>query len=863
MASSSRFEQMFVQATETERGPYPYQVRFACERELSQLLKIPTGLGKTATVVLGWLWRRRFADEEIRKGTPRRLVYCLPMRVLVEQTFENVVRWLERLGLLAGQAEWAEGRGRRLRRYRVDMEASVSGWAAQQGVSGGTIPVWMLMGGETVQNWDWYPEREAILIGTQDMLLSRALNRGYVASRNRWPVEFGLLNNDCLWVFDEIQLMGSGLATTAQLEAFRQNFWPPAHPCQSVWMSATLDPNWLRTVDFDPGRLRAMELQHQDLLLQEVRRRMEAQKPIAKAHHPLTEPGGLAGEILDAHRPGARTLVVVNTVRRARELYSAIQKSLKKAADRPDLVLIHSRFRPPDRQRVVERLLAEPGPRGTIVISTQVVEAGIDVSATTLFTELAPWASLVQRFGRCNRAGRDADAQVFWIDIPGGNKAKEAAKPYALKDLELAREHLDQCSQVGPAYLPHIELPYQHQHVIRSKDLLELFDTTPDLAGNDIDIDRYVREVEASDVYVFWRDWDANQKPEESGPQRGELCPVSVEEFRSFLKGKKQGASPLAYRWNFLETAWDPADAEAIYPGQVYLLHASAGGYMAETGWDAKATDAVPPLTVAEEAASPEANEADSDSQVDRWQSIAEHTEQVCQQLEAILQIVPINEEADALRLAARWHDRGKAHPAFIAKLTAEALATPEARQILSGLGGQIAKAPPAHWRARLAPSAVWDPHDGRRRHFRHELASALALLMLPEESASAELRDLAAYLVAAHHGKVRLSIRSLPNEFPPPEPFQRFARGVWDGDTLPATALGDGVIAAEVRLSLEPIELGLCQSPPFTHQPSWAERMLRLRDSLGPFRLAFLEALLRAADWRASHAQHVWQPST
>ena len=42
------------------------------------------------------------------------------------------------------------------------------------------------------------------------MLLSRALNRGYAASRARWPVQFGLVNNDCCWVLDEVQLMGPG-----------------------------------------------------------------------------------------------------------------------------------------------------------------------------------------------------------------------------------------------------------------------------------------------------------------------------------------------------------------------------------------------------------------------------------------------------------------------------------------------------------------------------------------------------------------------------------------------------------------------------------------------------------------------------
>lgn len=48
------------------------------------------------------------------------------------------------------------------------------------------------MGGEeTDLDWDVWPEKPAILIGTQDMLLSRALNRGYGMNRYRWPMHFG------------------------------------------------------------------------------------------------------------------------------------------------------------------------------------------------------------------------------------------------------------------------------------------------------------------------------------------------------------------------------------------------------------------------------------------------------------------------------------------------------------------------------------------------------------------------------------------------------------------------------------------------------------------------------------------------
>ncbi len=82
----SRYREFFVTATGIEKGPYPYQERLAVGEEqrsfeLPELVDVPTGLGKTAAIVLAWLWRRRFHENlKVRKATPRRLVYCLPMR---------------------------------------------------------------------------------------------------------------------------------------------------------------------------------------------------------------------------------------------------------------------------------------------------------------------------------------------------------------------------------------------------------------------------------------------------------------------------------------------------------------------------------------------------------------------------------------------------------------------------------------------------------------------------------------------------------------------------------------------------------------------------------------------------------------
>ncbi|MBL8746055.1 MAG: CRISPR-associated endonuclease Cas3'', partial [Phycisphaerae bacterium] len=242
-------------------------------------------------------------------------------------------------------------------------------------------------------------------------------------------------------------------------------------------------------------------------------------------------------------------------------------------------------------------------------------------------------------------------------------------------------------------------------------------------------------------------------------------------------------------------------------------------------------------------------------SRTSRWQTIAQHTDDVCRELDSILKLVAMSDrETAGLRAAARWHDWGKAHPIFQDAVKADG------RPVDLAASRFVAKAPGRRKdrTGAIVEAGFWTRYA--RTHFRHELASALAVLQKTVPLADAD-RDLVAYLIAAHHGKVRLSIRSFPDENRPrveggtAQPQKRFARGVWDGDVLPEADPGGGVKAPAVTLSLEPMELGLCESPPFTGQPSWIERTLRLRDGIGPFRLAYLEAVLRAADERASAA--------
>ena len=142
-----------------------------------------------------------------------------------------------------------------------------------------------------------------------------------------------------------------------------------------------------------------------------------------------------------------------------------------------------------------------------------------------------------------------------------------------------------------------------------------------------------------------------------------------------------------------------------------------------------------------------------------------------------------------------------------------------------------------------------------KTKNFRHELASALALL----DDAAADLVDiptddhfLVVYLTAAHHGRVRMSLRAMPND----ENGRVF--GIKDGDVLPAVSIGDHVVPTSVLMPSRYTGLGLDSDG----VRPWRERTDELLERFGPFALALLESVVRLADWKASSAPSEGLPS-
>ncbi|ASJ02840.1 hypothetical protein A3L09_05995 [Thermococcus profundus] len=116
----------------------------------------------------------------------------------------------------------------------------------------------------------------------------------------------------------------------------------------------------------------------------------------------------ILAEIIHEAQGGKNIIVKVNTVRKAQHVFLQIKEFVKKKGINIEVNLFHARFIAEDRKGKLEEVkqgdTRNPNcKRGIILVSTQVIEAGVDISYDKMYTEVQPLDSLVQSAGRINR----------------------------------------------------------------------------------------------------------------------------------------------------------------------------------------------------------------------------------------------------------------------------------------------------------------------------------------------------------------------------------------------------------------------------------------------------------------------------
>jgi CRISPR-associated endonuclease/helicase Cas3 len=904
----------FFRAATGGLAPYRWQSLVAL-RGLPEILAVPTGLGKTE-VALAWAWRL-LVD---RQNEPLHLVVCLPMRSLVTQTV------------------------RRLKTYFDTLKAATPDV---------DVGVYQLMGGAVEDEWVRKPDEPWVLVGTQDQLLSRALNRGYAMSRFEWPVHFGLLNNDCRWLIDEVQLMGPGLWATAQLDWMRRKRFRPLKPCLTTWMSATVGTSFLSTTDRKQDRLATLSPE-QVALEEKLRAALDgdeglawwrqAGRPVAwwqaEAPGPKTSksrkksaprsaaitPEAIAEVVMREHLGGTLSLVICNTVDMAREVFRALSPTYK--------VLLTSRFRREDRARHEQRLLDFDANRkagelledhpGLICVSTQVIEAGVDISAHRLWTELAPWPSMLQRLGRLNRKGDDRGARAWIWETPkeGGGKKFERVGPYEATDIECAKKLMNAFAPLSQAkpfaeaidelnakYQPEVSNALQPKPspLPRALDVHGLFSTERDVHGGFTDVGEFVRGTDPDlDLTVFWRDWSGDTPPhgeDLDGPLLApakEGCPVSFRRVQKMMESTRA----KAWLWDDEADRWMRVNHWDIRPGMLVMLKRDAGGYDPIEGWTGDTSNVLAEVPRAGRGAT---LRDDAWTEFGYWSKLEDHLKDARGEAEKLCESLSLTGDTRTAVVEASWHhDLGKAHPQWQAALPDRsgipgALLAKSPRVVAADVAGDVSAVRSAVTRLRPQAHALPDEASRRRREdvvrlrwaiddklseseleslrdcpgvrwighlqfrpgLRHEVASALAMWRKYRDSDTKPYPALAVYLAATHHGKARtvlrsttregddvFGVRSTPstlvignNQWPLDFSIAKDgAEGRWEGDEFVLTGHGWTGLVADLLGPWRPEEKSDAGVVPGTEPRQ-----------LGPFTLAYLEALVRIADWRAS----------
>lgn len=389
--------------------PFPWQQRLLTrflEGDVPRALDIPTGLGKTSVMAI-WLVARALGAP-----VPRRLVYVVDRRAVVDQA-TTIALALKQL---------------------VDEQAdlkSALGLGARSGPSGHerSLPISTLRGAH-VDNREWLedPSAPAIVVGTVDMVGSRLLFEGYGVSWKMRPYHAGLLGADALLVIDEAHLVPP---FERLLEAVASAKARSLGPIPEVARFVP-DVRLLSLSATGKHTAGALTLDDADRAHPAVAQRIQAKKVLV-LRAPVSK-GELAPALAKeadalARQAGAPQRVVVFCDTRDDAVKVAVQlEKLQKGA--PIELFVGGR-RVHERQKLEEWLrrhgflAGSPSPAKTaFLVCTSAAEVGVDLDADHAVTDVVAWERMVQRLGRVNRRG-NVSAQVVLVPLEGKERAPE------------------------------------------------------------------------------------------------------------------------------------------------------------------------------------------------------------------------------------------------------------------------------------------------------------------------------------------------------------------------------------------------------------------------------------------------------
>ena len=385
-------------------SPLPWQQalseRFASgANHIPSRCDLPTGLGKTSVVAI---WLIALANNP--GSIPRRLVYVVNRRTVVDQTTEEV----EKIRHNLVKPELADFLTALKSLCAIDCDCPLA-------IS--------TLRGQFADNREWSadPCRAALIAGTVDMIGSRLLFSGYGIGFKTKPLHAGFLGQDTLLVHDEAHLEPAFQKLLTQIEE-EQKRCGDARMLRVMELSATtrVDNSASSRHAAEPFGLTEDEEEKSPL----VKERLRAPKKLSliPLEDPKKLPDKLAEFALCRKASNRAILVFARSVEHVEKIANTLRKEqvavltgTLRGKERDELVNtpVFRRFCPPSSSPAGEPV---PLAQGTAyLICTSAGEVGLNISGDDLICDLSTFESMAQRFGRVNRFGKRTDTEISVI----------------------------------------------------------------------------------------------------------------------------------------------------------------------------------------------------------------------------------------------------------------------------------------------------------------------------------------------------------------------------------------------------------------------------------------------------------------
>lgn len=345
-------------------------------------LEAPTGIGKTFTSL-------QLALTLAKQKNKKRIICALPMTSVIDQTHMEYAKVIDKNILLKFHHLT------KTKNYRTNEnqeEGEEKGFYNQK---------------NDFLSASWSQDR--VIITTFNQVLNAIFSH-----RNRDLVKFWALK-DSVIIFDEIQAVPRIL-----LKDFAQTilYLTQALNIDVILMSATI-----------PALKPLLPLEAWCNLLDDRYYDMDFNNRYALEYdRTINSPEKLADRIHTAAQQHCSVICVVNTKKLARDLYERICEY----AGMEEIFLLSTLFIPKHRKRIIKTIRKRLAKRQkTILISTQVIEAGVDLDFDFGFREFAPFYSIIQTAGRINRENRNEVRQTATLVVTD----KIGSSPYHETDL--------------------------------------------------------------------------------------------------------------------------------------------------------------------------------------------------------------------------------------------------------------------------------------------------------------------------------------------------------------------------------------------------------------------------------------------